>query len=109
MYFKSKMKRLNDLFRKNHKLDIKFRNEIIRILCSYAACEDVEDTELAWTDDQIFSKVQAFVDYQHYFHDISRVYYDPISGEPLPQRVESEESEREQRDEWRRWALDNIS
>lgn len=89
MYFK-----LNDLFRKNHKLDINFRNEIIKMLCGYETCEDARDTELAWTDEQILNRIQVLVDYRR--------------EERIRLSVEPEEV-KERVDRWRRWALDNIS
>jgi hypothetical protein len=86
--------KINSFFKKENNQYINLRNKTIRILCSYEACEDVEDTELAWTDDQILNRIQSLVDYRH--------------REYLRQQTEPEEV-RERLDKWRRWALNNVS
>ena len=89
MYFK-----INSFFKKENNQYINLRNKTIRMLCGYEAFEDVEDTELAWTDDQILNRIQVLVDY----HREERI---RLSVEP--------KEVKERLDKWRRWALNNIS
>ena len=67
MYFK-----INSFFKKEHNQYINLRNKTIRMLCGYEACEDVEDTELAWTDDQILNRIQSLVDYHQIQTEVLR-------------------------------------
>jgi phenylpropionate dioxygenase-like ring-hydroxylating dioxygenase large terminal subunit len=96
MYFK-----INSFFRKEHNQYINLRNKTIRMLCGYEAFEDVEDTELAWTDDQILNRIQSLVDYRH--REYLRQPTEPDVG------TTSQEKVRERLDKWRRWALNNVS
>ena len=63
MYFK-----INSFFKKEHRQHINLRNKIIRMLCGDEAYEDVEDTELAWTDDQILNRIQVLVEHRRGEH-----------------------------------------